>query len=213
MIDSDIEYKLGSIIFNDDKVIKYVRQKVVNKEMSEDEKIDEMVKLFKKIKGHFYDKDNFNEDKLKAIAKKYIINMSMVYSDIMRGMKDKIYKIKQQLASVISVNEDLINRIKGLNKKSDMNRVEKVNKTIDIFKNIMDENTSEFILKHIANEVINDNIENALLNNMIVPDEFNVDEITMKESESVLLNIEDIKNWVKKYKNVEDEDEYVDVEE
>ena len=213
VIDSDIEYKLGSIIFNDDKVIKYVRQKVVNKEMSEDEKIDEMVKLFKKIKGHFYDKDNFNEDKLKAIAKKYIINMSMVYSDIMRGMKDKIYKIKQQLASVISVNEDLINRIKGLNKKSDMNRVEKVNKTIDIFKNIMDENTSEFILKHIANEVINDNIENALLNNMIVPDEFNVDEITMKESESVLLNIEDIKNWVKKYKNVEDEDEYVDVEE
>jgi hypothetical protein len=213
VIDSDIEYKLGSVIFNDDKVIKYVRQIVVNKEMSEDEKIDEMVKLFEKIKGYFYVKDEFNEDKLKAIAKKYIINMSMVYSDIMRGMKDKIYKIKQQLASVISVNEDLINRIKGLNKKSDMNRVKKINEIIGIFKNIMDENTSEFILKHIANEVINDNIENALLNNMIVPDEFNVDEITMKESESVLLNIEDIKNWVKKYKNVEDEDEYVDVEE
>ena len=213
VVDSDIEYKLGSVIFNDDKVIKYVRQRVINKELSEDEKMDEMVRLFKKIEGSFYNKDNFDENKLRGIAKKYIINMSIVYADMMRGMKDKIYKIKQKLASIISINENIINEIKSINKSVDINKGEKINRIVEIFKRVIDENINELILKHMANEVINDNIENALLNNMIVPDEFNANEITMKESESVLLNIEDIKNWVKKYKNVEDEDEYVDVEE
>lgn len=212
VIDGDIEYKLGSVIFNDDKVIKYVRQRIINKEMSEDEKIDEMVKLFRKIEGHFYNKDRFDEVKLKGIAKKYIINMSVVYTDIMKSMRDKIYKIKLKLASVISINEELIEKIRNINKSVDMNKSEKINRIVKIFKGIIREDVNELVLKHMANEVVNDNIENALLNNMIVPDEFNADEIMMKETESVLLNIEDIKNWVKKYKNVEEDDDYVDIE-
>lgn len=211
VIDGDMEYKLGSVIFNDDKVIRYIRQRVVNRSMTEDEKVDELLKLFKKIKDHFYDKDKFDENKLRDIAKKYIMNISVVYSDIISGMRDRVYKIKQKLALVISGDEMLINRVKDINKNVKKNRGEKVDMIVEIFKGI-DGSVDEFILKHIASEVINDNVENALLNNMIVPDEFNANEIMMKDTESVLLNIEDIKNWVKKYKSVEEEDEFVEMD-
>jgi hypothetical protein len=236
IINSDIEYKLGIIIFNDDKVIKYVRQRVKSKDIGDDEKVDELVKLFRKIEDYYYDKDNFEEGYLREIAKKYIVNMSVVYADTMKIMRDNVYKIKQNLASVISEDSNLIKEIKNINKSVDKSRSEKISTLVEIFKNVIEKGSldinleqskdlilkqtkdlilkqsKDLILKHVANEVINDNIENALLNNMIVPDEFNADEIMMKDTESVLLNIEDIKNWVKKYKSMEDEEEFIDIE-
>ena len=45
--------------------------------------------------------------------------------------------------------------------------------------------------------MLNDNKENLILNNIIVSDNFNKDDIIVRDSESVLLNINDITNWVK----------------
>jgi len=212
-VDRDVEYKLGRVIFNDDKVIVYIRQRLKDVTLSVEDKTIEIIKLFKKIVDHFYgdQKQLFSDEKLKRIAEKYVINMGVVYSDIMREMKHKIYKLKQTLASIISNDDTLTRDIKVINKMTNINKLEKIERIVKIFTGVLP-NVDNFILKHIANEVINDNIENTLLNNMVVPDEFDPNEIMQKDWESVLLNIEDIKNWIKKYKSSDEEYDFVDVE-
>jgi hypothetical protein len=54
-------------------------------------------------------------------------------------------------------------------------------------------------LSHIANEVINDNIEKLLLNNIVIESSYNPNEINYKNTESIWLNINDITKWFKKY--------------
>ena len=53
------------------------------------------------------------------------------------------------------------------------------------------------------NEIINDNIENLLLNNLVTPSSFNKDEIVKRNNESIWLNIDDIRKWIKKFKSQE----------
>jgi hypothetical protein len=220
IIDKDIEYKLGKVVFDDDKVIRYIRQRLINKDLTRDEKVDEIVKLFKKIANHFYVNEIglFSDIKLQNIAEKYVTNIGVVYANTMRNKKQEIYNIKQKLAFVISRDDELVKEIKTINRMTNINKAEKIFRLVKIFKEILSKDNkvkhivNDFILKHIANETINDNVENTLLNNMVVPDEFDPNEIIQKESESVLLNIEDIKNWIKKYKQIDQEDDFIDVE-
>lgn len=210
-VDKTIEQKLSIIIFKEDMVLRYIKQIIGDKDLSKDDKINKIVELFRKIQQRFYENDNFKDDKLELIANKYIINLGVIYNDFIKEMKGEIYNIKYKLGSIISTNEKLIDQIKSINKKMDIVRNDKIDSITKIFIKLMP-NTDIFILKHIANEVINDNIENSLLNNMVVPDEFNPNEIIQKDTESVLLNIEDIKNWIKKYKQDVEEDVFVDFE-
>ena len=59
-------------------------------------------------------------------------------------------------------------------------------------------NHVEFLLKHIANEMILDNVENSLLNGIVVSQN-NGNEVIKRETESVLLNMDDIYKWIKTY--------------
>lgn len=127
-------------------------------------------------------------------------NESEKWNDNINEMKNEILDIKKVLFKQISeLSDDFKNNIKILIKDR-IERSDKIDKLIGIFKdNLREEYHNEFILKHIANEVINDNIENLFLDNIIESDELNSNEIIKNDNESILLNIPDIKKWIKKY--------------
>ena len=86
-----------------------------------------------------------------------------------------------------------------------ISRSEKINNIVNYLQQKLNLNNitssdMQFILKHIANEMINDNIEHLLLNNLITSNVFNPDEIVKRNNESIWLNLDDIKKWIKKFK-------------
>jgi hypothetical protein len=58
------------------------------------------------------------------------------------------------------------------------------------------------LFKVIANEILNDNKEKLILNNIITSDKFNRRDIIVRDVESVLLNINDIRQWVNKHQQL-----------
>ena len=121
--------------------------------------------------------------------------------------KLKIYDIKKQLGEDLSKRDHVKNTIQEINKNTNMTRLEKINAIKVILKQNINQNINQnttdenldFILDNISNEIINDNVENLLLNNLITSDTFNPDEITKRSTESIWLNISDIKKWFKKF--------------
>ena len=85
-----------------------------------------------------------------------------------------------------------------------IDKIEKTNAIKNILTGYLTEENKkikdiDFILNIIANEIINDNVENLLLNNLITSETFNPNETTKRSTESVLLNIHDIKKWINKF--------------
>jgi hypothetical protein len=135
-----------------------------------------------------------------------IENEQAKYSAYIKTLKNTMYNIKTTLAKEISENEatklSIIDTIKDTKKS----RFQKIEDVVLVFKTILGEqsdNLLDFMLREIANEVINDNVENLLLNNMVISDVFNPNEIIKRDQESVLLSIDEIKKWVKTYKREE----------
>ena len=123
-----------------------------------------------------------------------------LYNEQIKRMRQSIYEMKIELAKRISNNEDIKNEIITINTKTDMSKYNKIKQLIKIFKGIVGEKTDEFIMNYIANDVINDNVENLLLNNLVTSDVFNPKEVIIRENESVLANIDDILKWIRTYK-------------
>lgn len=153
---------------------------------------------------YYYDVDQF------LAGKEKIINPETEWNNNIELFKDKIYKIKKNLGEKISSDQETKTSILRIIKNPSVSRSEKIDKIIDyLIKSIsQDTNTTndadlDFILRHIANEIINDNVENLLLNNLVTPSSFNKDEIVKRNNESVWLNIDDIRKWIKKFKSQE----------
>lgn len=145
-------------------------------------------------------------------------NLINKYNDYNILLKNTVFKIKQKLGSFISENLKIKNYILNLITDTTKHKNEKINTILSIFHEIIKKQCNEqaiktilgthhidTILSIIINEILNDNEENLLLNNIIISDVFNKDEIHIKEGESALLNINDIKTWLKKSKK-DDED-------
>lgn len=132
-------------------------------------------------------------------------NKQKEWSMHINELKNKIYQTKLDIASKVSQNDQIKSDIININTEVKVPRINKINNIVSIFKNILgtqfiDNELNNFILKTIANDVINDNIENLLLNNLVTSDVFNPDEIIKRDTESVLLSIDDILRWFKKVK-------------
>lgn len=122
-----------------------------------------------------------------------------------KELKNKIYQTKTNIGSRIWNDENAKARIIAINTSTQMPRIQKIKEIVDIFKTVLgymftENDLNDFILKTIANDVINDNVENLLLNNLVTSDVFNPDEIIKRDSESILLSIDDILRWFKKVK-------------
>jgi len=137
--------------------------------------------------------------------KKQIINSEIEWNTKIKTLNDKIYKIKKDLGESFIDDNISKNQIINIIKTPLISRSEKINNIVNYLQqklNLNNINSSDlpFILKHIANEMINDNIENLLLNNLITSNVFNPDEIIKRNNESTWLNLDDIKKWIKKFR-------------
>lgn len=138
-----------------------------------------------------------------------IPNEQMEYTKYISDIKEQLFKIKTELASKISENETFKSQILTIVNKTQVSRFEKINSIVNIFKNInlaslqIETSLLNFLLPIIANEMLNDNVENLLLNNLVVSDTFNPNEIVKRDSESILLNIADIRKWLKERMPIE----------
>jgi hypothetical protein len=141
--------------------------------------------------------------------KKDFVNQQTEYTEYNKQLKEFIFKVKTIIAADISQNEGSKNYIQKIVTNPQLTRNSKIEKLVRTFKKVdasslqnetYDDVLYNFVLKHIANEVLNDNNENLLLNNLVTSEVFNPNEITARDGESVLLNVDDVQKWVKKYR-------------
>jgi hypothetical protein len=120
------------------------------------------------------------------------------YNDMMESVRNQIYETKKELGSKIVNDEYMKEQIIRITKQTDMKRFDKITKLKDLLKSKLNTST-DFILSQICNDILNDNVENLLLNNIILKDDVKPDDINKKDDESILFNINDITQWIKKY--------------
>lgn len=131
-----------------------------------------------------------------------IIQPLNLYSNEIDKLNNSIFDTKKILGKVISNDEEIQNEIIDFIKSPSINKSNKIKNILKIFyqiTNIIPTEDNDFIFKVIANEILNDNKENLILNNIITSDSFNKSDIIIRDSESILLNIDDIRKWIKKY--------------
>lgn len=126
-------------------------------------------------------------------------NTSTVWNSNIREQKATVFNLQKTLAKKISNDSALKTTITDIVKDTQTPRIQKIDSLVKVFQSVV-KDADPFYLKHIANDVINDNIENLLLNNMVVSEIYNPDEIVRRNTESIWLNIDDIKRWLRKFK-------------
>lgn len=138
----------------------------------------------------------------KLFSEKVGDNAETRWNNSQKLLKDWIYKVKLQLGPVLSRSDTLREQITQINTKHNMPREDKIAEIVKILetieiKEVVDKATTQFILHVIANDILNDNIENLLLNNIVTSDVIDRNEIQKRELESVLLNVDDVLRWSK----------------
>ena len=137
-------------------------------------------------------------------GKKSVTNKEIEWNKDVDATKIKIYDVKKNLGESLVKKSDVQEKIQSINKNPELTRLEKINSITNILKDYISIEVEDldFILNNISNEVINDNVENLLLNNLITSEVFDPEQITKRNTESVWLNLNDIKKWFKKFANV-----------
>lgn len=113
--------------------------------------------------------------------------------------KTKIVKAFEQIKNGDKVKEYLLDLIK----ETDIPRYTKIQDIVNVFKQFgksKPDHYTLFILNIIANEMLLDNKENALLNGIITNPEDKGQNIIKRDTESILLNLDDIYKWIRLYK-------------
>ena len=123
-------------------------------------------------------------------------NESSNWTDIINNEKQKIKEIKKELGSLIHKDEQVKTMIININKNGSMDKFEKIKTIKNILKQLLNRETPEFFLDIISNDILNDNNENLLLNNLITDDIYDINKIITRPTESVLLNINELKRWM-----------------
>lgn len=117
------------------------------------------------------------------------------YNTMIKELRDKIHDIKVRLAKILSDSESLKNRIISIS-SGNISRSMKIKSIVNVLSNL-GITVDSFILQHIANEIVNDNIENLLLNNLVTSDVFNPNEFLSRDSETLLSNLDELQKWIK----------------
>jgi hypothetical protein len=144
----------------------------------------------------YYDVDKYLSNKVQ------INNIEVEWNNEINNKKDYIFEIKKILGQNISQTDK--NKIIEIIKEKKLSKYDKINNIKQIFNEYLKDSKYkgddlEFVLKHISNEVINDNVQNLLLNNLVTSDVYNPMDIIKRDNESILLNINDIRKWITKF--------------
>jgi len=147
---------------------------------------------------------NFYPDADKYISKSVeLINREREWSKSRNDEYENIFIIKKELGKKISSDENIKNQITTIVKNEKITKFKKIELLNKIFKGLLSLKSNEVELSDIANEVINDNVENLLINNVVMEHSYNKNEVKSRDTESIWLNINDITNWFKKYESDE----------
>lgn len=189
IVDSNIN-EIGGIMTNFGSIIPYLKNNTIHNIPTLDFKyyldIDEKLQLQNDPVKSEFEIYNLNTDKIRV----------------------NIFNLKTTIGNEIYSNQDIKNNIENIIKNPFLPKESKINSIVDIFiqfKLIQNNLTPDSLtfLKSIANEMINDNKENLILHNIITNDTFNKNDVKIRTSESILLNIDDIRQWIKNYKTLE----------
>ena len=150
-------------------------------------------------------------DTLNPNSKQLPMTAEHRYNLNLAKLKRDIFNLKRELGARLQVLPDMRKNIMDIITNTTMGRYAKLEKLIDMFivvlgqsSNLQQTTNTEFLLQPIANDVLDDNIENLLLNNLVTSESFNPEEITKRDSESVLFSIDDIQRWIRRF-NIETE--------
>lgn len=131
-------------------------------------------------------------------------NDQVGYNQSTNQSKQLIFKIKETIAIKLVSNESIKGKIESIIKKVKTPRATKIKQLIPILSEMtkdvegLAQSDLEFYLHVIANEMVNDNKENLILNNMVTSDVFNPNEVIRREGESLLLTVDDVYKWLKR---------------
>lgn len=117
------------------------------------------------------------------------------YNAMIKELRNKTHDIKIRMAKILSESESIKNLIISINTEN-ISRSMKIKSIVSVLTNLGITQDS-FILQHIANEIVNDNIENLLLNNLVTSDVFNPNEFMSRDSETLLSNLDELQKWIK----------------
>lgn len=168
-------------------------QMIPTKKMPVDKKINIPI-----LKTKYYsDVDLFLSGKDKKISSE------VSYNQEINNVKDKMFMLKKSIGKNIVGHENAKQTIININKNPLLSKQDKITNIKNILVDFVDKDLDlgldkNYMLDNLSNEIINDNVENTILNNLIVSENFNSEEIVKRSTESVWLNIGDIKKWFKK---------------
>lgn len=123
------------------------------------------------------------------------------YYESTNTLDNNIYELRKKIGAYITNNVEIKERIENIIIQP-IDKGYKINQIIKELDNVNVDKTniSLIMLKSIANEILNDNKENLLINNIVTRNDFNKNDVQLQDNESLLLNINDIYKWIKKYK-------------
>ncbi len=133
--------------------------------------------------------------------KKITQNTEEIWNKDINNEKLRIYEIKKIIGQKIINDYESKESIIKIIKNTQLSKLRKIKMIKQILiQYLANTNFSDldFILDIISNDIINDNIENSLLNNLITSEKFNPDEIVQRTTESIWLNLSDIRKWFKR---------------
>lgn len=156
----------------------------------------------KDSKPHTYDKFDYRyyldiDTKLHSIEN--IEGAFNKYNYMIDDIHNNVFTLKKMLGEKISENQEVKDTIEKLIKRPDIPKSDKIMELLEIFESLNVPSNNITLLKSIANEILNDNKERLILNNIITSDTFNKNDVIIRDSESILLNIDDIRKWIKKH--------------
>ena len=111
-------------------------------------------------------------------------------------LRNNLFNLKKAIGE--KMTDNIKNSIETLIKRPDIPKGDKIMELVEIFEKLNIPSKNVTLLKSIANEILNDNKERLILNNIITSDTFNKNDVIIRDSESILLNIDDIRKWIKK---------------
>ena len=124
------------------------------------------------------------------------------YKNNYDNINNELFNIKRIIGNKLNEDNDTKEYIEQLIKNTKITKQDKITELLNIFQNKLSQNNNISLLKVIANELLNDNKENLILNNIVTTTVFNRNEAIIRDSESILLNIDDIRKWIKKHQEV-----------
>jgi hypothetical protein len=140
-------------------------------------------------------------------------NEQVIYSKEINDVKDAVYRAKLALGRYLMLNINEKEEIVNFIVKARMTRPYKIKHISESVSNVLKallpddsvvQQNLEFISGHISTEIVDDNIQNLLVNNIVTSDLYDPKRIVLRDNESVLFNLSDIRKWIKTFKETDE---------